>query len=145
MARKNSMTGQTLMLQNNQNARLLRNSMLKIIPANHALALHRESHHPLPDICFRLALPVPGLYMFEQNNQNSKIFLRHRQFSARNQHSVVYQLNIYFIGDKSVSGPESKQEWENALKVLKLYLGVTHHKLSKYMADVFIYVNQLEQ
>lgn len=50
----------------------------------------------------------------------------------------AYLFNIYFINDQSVNGPKSKQEWEGAIALLKSFLGIGKHKLSKYMADIFI-------
>jgi hypothetical protein len=50
----------------------------------------------------------------------------------------AYLLLIYFIGDKTVDGPESIQEWNAALTVVKKYLGVSNHQLSKYITDIFI-------
>lgn len=57
----------------------------------------------------------------------------------------AYLINVYFIGDKSVNGPESILEWQGALIVLHTYLGLSHHKLSKYMADIFIDINDLNK
>jgi len=50
----------------------------------------------------------------------------------------AYLINIYFIGDKSVNGPSTKGEWKAALQVLNSHLGVSQHKLSKYMSNIFI-------
>jgi hypothetical protein len=50
---------------------------------------------------------------------------------------------VYFIGDKSVSGPESIAEWKAALTVLEGSLGLSSHKLKKYVADVFIDVKEI--
>ena len=47
-------------------------------------------------------------------------------------------LIIYFIGNKKAKGPDSMLEWEGALNLLKSYLGLRRHKLSKFMIDVFI-------
>ncbi|MCK4359500.1 MAG: hypothetical protein KAW92_12335 [Candidatus Cloacimonetes bacterium] len=55
----------------------------------------------------------------------------------------AYLINIYFINDKSVDGPTSRREWLAALEVLKNYLGVGKHKLSKYMIDLIIDVEDL--
>jgi hypothetical protein len=52
---------------------------------------------------------------------------------------------VYFIGDDSVSGPKSMEEWKAALKVMKRYLGLSTHKLAKYMAEVFIDVKQMQR
>jgi len=56
----------------------------------------------------------------------------------------AFLINIYFIGDETVAGPKTKQEWDGALKVFHTYLGLTRHKLSKYMADIFIDINDLK-
>lgn len=57
----------------------------------------------------------------------------------------TFLVNLYFIGDTSVSGPKTQQEWDGALKVLHTYLGLSQHKLKKYMADIFIDINDLKQ
>jgi hypothetical protein len=54
----------------------------------------------------------------------------------------AYLVNIYFLNDKTVKGPKTKEEWEAAIQVMKTYLGVSRHKLSKYMIDVFIDVEE---
>jgi len=56
----------------------------------------------------------------------------------------TFLVNIYFIGDDAVSGPEIKQEWIAALKVLYTYLGLSRYSLSEYMADIFIDVKDLK-
>jgi hypothetical protein len=50
----------------------------------------------------------------------------------------AYLLFIYFIGDKTVDGPESIKEWKAALTVVKKYLGISNHQMSKYITDIFI-------
>ena len=50
---------------------------------------------------------------------------------------------VYFIGDDSMSGPKSVEEWNAALMVMKRYLGLSTHKLAKYIAEVFIDVKQI--
>lgn len=55
----------------------------------------------------------------------------------------AFLVNIYFLNDKTVNGPKSKDEWLAAIKVMKLYLGLSHHKLSKYMIDLFIDVDDI--
>lgn len=56
----------------------------------------------------------------------------------------AFLVNIYFVGDESVKGPKSVEEWKGAIKVMQLYLGLHHHKLKKYMADIFIDVKELK-
>lgn len=69
--------------------------------------------------------------------------IAHLYFLREKCNKNAYLINVYFIGDKSVNGPESIFEWKGALTVLRKYLGLTRHKLSKYMADIFIDINNL--
>lgn len=71
--------------------------------------------------------------------------LAHLYFLREKCKKQTYLINIYFIGDDTVSGPEIKQEWDGAIKVLHSYLGLSRHKLSKYMADIFIDINELDK
>jgi hypothetical protein len=70
--------------------------------------------------------------------------LAHLYFLRKKCNKSAFLINIYFIGDETVPGPNTKQEWDGALKVLHTYLGVSRHKLSKYTADIFIDVNKLK-
>lgn len=56
----------------------------------------------------------------------------------------AFLVNIYFVGDKSVNGPDSVDEWKGAIEVMNLYLGLNSHKLKKYMTDVFINVADIK-
>lgn len=69
--------------------------------------------------------------------------LAHLYFLRIKHNKPVYLLNIYFIGDKDVNGPDTKAEWEAALQVMYKYLGLSRHRLSKYMANIFINVKDL--
>lgn len=71
--------------------------------------------------------------------------LAHLYFLREKFKKQTFLINIYFIGDETVSGPETKQEWDGAIKVLHSYLGLSRHKLSKYMADIFIDINELDK
>jgi hypothetical protein len=71
--------------------------------------------------------------------------LAHLYFLREKCKKKAFLVNIYFIGDESVSGPETKLEWDGAIKVLHSYLGISRHKLSKYMADIFININELDK
>jgi len=55
----------------------------------------------------------------------------------------AFLVNIYFYNDSTVNGPTSKKEWLAAIEVMKNYLGVKRNKLSKYMVDLFIDVEDL--
>ncbi len=52
----------------------------------------------------------------------------------------AFLLNIYFIGDNTVSGPNTKEEWLSAITVMKKYFGLENHNLSDFMVDIFIKV-----
>lgn len=69
--------------------------------------------------------------------------IAHLYFLRVKKKKDVYLVNVYFIGDESVDGPKTKDEWKGAIKVMKYYLGLSNHKLQKYMADVFVDVNEL--
>lgn len=71
--------------------------------------------------------------------------LAHLYFLREKCNKQTFLVNIYFIGDDTVSGPKTKQEWDGALQVLHTYLGLSRHKLSKYMVDIFIDINDLRQ
>jgi hypothetical protein len=64
--------------------------------------------------------------------------LAHLYFLRERNNVPAYLVNIYFINDKEVKGPECKKEWLAALQVAKSYLGTSHHRLSKYTIDLFI-------
>ena len=69
--------------------------------------------------------------------------LAHLYFLREINKVPAYLVNIYFINDQTVDGPTSQCEWESAIKVMKCYLGINRHKLSKYMIDLFIDVKYL--
>jgi len=70
--------------------------------------------------------------------------LAHLYFLREKCNKSAFLINIYFIGDKTVSGPKTEQEWKGALKVLNTYFGISRHKLKKYMLDLFIDIKDLE-
>ncbi len=71
--------------------------------------------------------------------------LAHLYFLREVNNVPAWLINVYFINDKSVKGPTSEAEWHGAIKVMKSYLGVGRHKLSKYMIDLFIDVEELQR
>lgn len=71
--------------------------------------------------------------------------LAHLYFLRVKCNKPTFLVNIYFIGDDTVSGPKTKQEWDAALKVLHTYLGLSRHSLSEYMTDIFIDIKDLKQ
>lgn len=71
--------------------------------------------------------------------------LAHLYFLRELNKKQAWLVNIYFVNDKEVKGPESKKEWLAALQVMKCYLGIGHHSLSKYMIDLFIDVEDFRE
>lgn len=55
----------------------------------------------------------------------------------------AYLIFVYFVGDNSVSGPKTISGWNTPINEMKEYLGIGKHKLSQYVTDIFIDVNQL--
>ena len=55
----------------------------------------------------------------------------------------AYLVIVYFVNDKEMNGPQSINEWHGALSLLKSYLGIGHHRLKQYIADIFIDVGML--
>jgi hypothetical protein len=56
----------------------------------------------------------------------------------------AYLVFVYFINDPDMNGPSTREEWQGAFKLMKTLLGLSRHKLSKYMADIFIDVNEMQ-
>lgn len=50
---------------------------------------------------------------------------------------------LYFIGDEYVHGPSTEDEWRGAVRLLHVFLGIERTKLTPYMADVFIKINEI--
>lgn len=69
--------------------------------------------------------------------------IAHLYFLRVTHEKPAFLVNVYFIGDKTVDGPASIDEWKGAIKVLHSYFGLGSHKLSKYMADIFIHVDEI--
>jgi hypothetical protein len=55
----------------------------------------------------------------------------------------AYLVFIYFVNDKEMNGPQSIDEWSGAIKLLHSFLGIGRHKLSKYIADIFIDIGEI--
>ncbi len=71
--------------------------------------------------------------------------LAHLYFLKELNDIPTYLLNIYFINDKEVKGPKSKEVWQPALDKMKTYLGATNHKLSDNCIDLFIDVEEFRK
>jgi hypothetical protein len=58
-------------------------------------------------------------------------FLRQHQIPA-------HLVNVYFLNAEDVRGPTDPLEWKGAVKVIRTYLGLGRHRLSRYMHDLYI-------
>jgi len=54
----------------------------------------------------------------------------------------AYLLFVHFVNDVDMNGPQSRGEWQGAIKLLHSYLGIGRHKLSRYIADAFVDVKK---
>lgn len=50
---------------------------------------------------------------------------------------------LYFVGDQEMGGPQSQAEWEGAIRVTEVYLGLGRHKLRQFVHHVFVDVGDL--
>jgi hypothetical protein len=57
----------------------------------------------------------------------------------------AYLLNIYFVNEARLKGPSTIEEWKGALALLKIHLGITRTKLTPFIKDLFIDVNELRK
>jgi len=73
-------------------------------------------------------------YFYQYTNR-----IAHLYFLREKLNVDAYLVFVYFVGDEAMHGPRSRDEWEAALTVMKLYLGIDKkHRLSKYTLDVFV-------
>lgn len=57
----------------------------------------------------------------------------------------AYLIFAYFTGDQDVGGPQTVAEWKAAITVAEKVLGLpTRNRLSKYTAEVFMDVSEIE-
>lgn len=56
----------------------------------------------------------------------------------------AYLVFVYFINDSQVKGPTTVSEWKGAIKLLHSCLRIERNKLTKYIANIFVDVNQLQ-
>jgi hypothetical protein len=76
---------------------------------------------------------------FQYTNRIAHLYLL-RELNAID----AYLVNIYFLNDKRMNGPSTIAEWKGALALLKTHLGVTRTKLSPFMKDLFIDIEELK-
>jgi len=88
--------------------------------------LHSNSEHDWSSIFYQYTNRLAHLYLLRAFNE-----------------VPAYLVFVYFVNDKDMNGPKSMDEWNGALSLLTSYLGIGRHKLSKYIADIFIDVRLL--
>jgi hypothetical protein len=67
----------------------------------------------------------------------------HLHFLRDQNRIPAHLVNVYFVNATDVGGPSDVAEWKGALTVVKSYLGLGRHRMSKYMHDVFVDVRGL--
>ena len=51
---------------------------------------------------------------------------------------------VYFCGDDDMDGPQTREEWEGAIKLLETFMGIRQSKLSQYVVNLFVDVRDLQ-
>jgi hypothetical protein len=68
--------------------------------------------------------------------------LAHLYLLRKNQ-LPAYLVFVYFVNDLEMRGPTTIYEWKGAIALLHSYLGIRRHKLQKFISEIFIDVNDL--
>jgi hypothetical protein len=55
----------------------------------------------------------------------------------------AYLVFVYFVNDLEMRGPTTIHEWKGAIELLHSYLGIRKHQLQKFITEIFIDVNDL--
>ncbi|WJH36851.1 hypothetical protein N6H14_14805 [Paenibacillus sp. CC-CFT747] len=107
-----------------------------------------KASHPSLGLIHRSLIEVRNALHITSEADWTRIFyqytnrLAHLYFLRIKNNIPAYLINVYFIGDGSVDGPQTREEWLGAIQVMKSYLGLSkRHKLSPYMLDLFININ----
>lgn len=69
--------------------------------------------------------------------------LAHLYFLRELNDIPAYLVFVYFVNDNEMDGPNSEEEWQGAIKLVHSYLGVRRNRLSRYIIELFIDVQQL--
>jgi hypothetical protein len=69
--------------------------------------------------------------------------LAHLYFLRERARLPAYLLFVYFLNDSDVGGPATQSEWEGAIELLEVFLGVQRHRLSDHILRTFIDVREL--
>jgi hypothetical protein len=71
--------------------------------------------------------------------------LAHLYFLRELNRIDAYLVLVYFVGANDVPEPSTATEWKAAIRLLKKVLGLgRNHRLSRYIAEVFVDVSRLE-
>jgi hypothetical protein len=65
-------------------------------------------------------------------------------YLLRENRLCAYLVFVYFINDLQIKGPTTVFEWKGAIKLLHSCLGIGRHKLTEYIANIFVDINQLQ-
>ena len=55
----------------------------------------------------------------------------------------AYLVFVYFLNDKDMGGPSTKEEWLGAIRLLHAYLGLGRNRLKGFIIETFCDVNDL--
>lgn len=55
----------------------------------------------------------------------------------------AWLFNIYFVGDHTVNGPKTKEEWKGAIRLVQSHLGLGYYSLNEFQHSFFFDVNDL--
>jgi len=56
----------------------------------------------------------------------------------------AWLVNIYFVDDKDINGPQSPEEWQGAIRLMKSHLGLGRHALRKFELSLFYDILKFE-
>jgi hypothetical protein len=85
---------------------------------------------------------VNGSHDWTKNFYQYANRIAHVNFLRENGYEA-WIVNVYFLNDSDMDGPNTKEEWMGAIRLLHRCLGLEKHLLSKSIIDVFIDVNSL--
>lgn len=95
-------------------------------------------------------LETKGFLRSESNFDWSNFFYQyanrvaHLYFLRELKKLPIFLVFVYFLKDEEMNGPNLKEEWEGALNLQKILLGMKNHRLSKFIFEIFIDVNLLK-
>jgi hypothetical protein len=69
--------------------------------------------------------------------------LAHIRFLRFERKKPTFLVFVYFLGDQYVHGPTTKEEWLGAINLLHSFMGVGRTKLTPFVGDVFIHVDEI--